>query len=75
MHINLNNLCCHNLETLITNINLQIKKKLRKGLPKSCKDFENRRQVNPTSTVLELLNFFHTFVKLVDIEDIANDNT
>ena len=44
-----------------------------KGLPKNLKDFANKRQVKHTSTVLEPLIPFHTLVKLVDAEDIAND--
>ena len=44
-----------------------------KGLPKNPKDFANKRQVKHTSTVLEPSIPFHTLVKLVDAEDIAND--
>ena len=44
-----------------------------KGLPKNLKDFANKRQVKHTSTVLEPSRPFHTLVKLVDAEDIAND--
>ena len=36
-------------------------------------DFANKRQVKHTSTVLEPSIPFHTLVKLVDAEDIAND--
>ena len=44
-----------------------------KGLPKNLKDFANERQVKHTCTVLEPSIPFHTLVKLVDAEDIAND--
>ena len=44
-----------------------------KGFPKNLKDFANKRQVKHTSTVLETSIPFHTLVKLVDAEDIAND--
>ena len=44
-----------------------------KGLPKNLKEFANKRQVKHTSTVLEPSIPFHTSVKLVDAEDIAND--
>ena len=43
-----------------------------KGLPKNLKDFANKRQVKHTSTVLEPSFPYHTLVKLVDAEDIAN---
>ena len=42
-------------------------------LPKNLKDFAKKRQVKYTSTVLEPSIPFHTLVKLVDAEDIAND--
>ena len=41
--------------------------------PKNTKDFANKRQLKHTSTVLEPSIPFHTLVKLVDAEDIAND--
>ena len=44
-----------------------------KRFPKNLKDFANKRQVKHTSTVLEPSIHFHTLVKLVDAEDIAND--
>ena len=44
-----------------------------KRLPKNLKDFANKRQVKHTSTALEPSIPFHTLVKLVDAEDIAND--
>ena len=54
-------------------INLKCKEIFTKGLPKNLKDFANKRQVKHTSTVLEPSIPFHTLVKLVDAEDIAND--
>ena len=46
---------------------------LQKDLHKNLKDFAKRRQVKHTSTVLEPSISFHTLVKLVYAEDIAND--
>ena len=54
-------------------INLKCNEIFTKGLPKNIKDFANKRQVKHTSTVLEPSIPFHTLVKLVDAEDIAND--
>ena len=54
-------------------INLKCNEISTKGLPKSLKNFANKRQVKHTSTVLEPSIPFHTLVKLVDAEDIAND--
>ena len=54
-------------------INLKCNEIFTKGLPKSLKVFANKRQVKHTSTVLESSIPFHTLVKLVDAEDIAND--
>ena len=54
-------------------INLKCIEIITKGLPKNPKDFANKRQVKHTSTVLEPSIRFHTLVKLVDAEDIAND--
>ena len=54
-------------------INLKCNEIFTKGLPKNPKDFANKRQVKHTSTVLEPSIPFHTLVKLVDAEDIAND--
>ena len=54
-------------------INLKYNEIFTKGLPKNPKDFANKRQVKHTSTVLEPSIPFHTLVKLVDAEDIAND--
>ena len=52
---------------------LNATKSLLKGLLKNLKYFANKRQVKHTSTVLEPSIPFHTLVKLVDAEDIAND--
>ena len=54
-------------------INLKCNEIFTKGLPKNLKDFANKRQVKHTSTVLEPSIPFHTLIKLVDAEDIAND--
>ena len=54
-------------------INLKCNEIFTKVLPKNLKDFANKRQVNHTSTVLEPSILFHTLVKLVDAEDIANE--
>ena len=54
-------------------MNLKCNEIFTKGLPKNLKDFANKRQVKHTSTVLEPSIPFHTLVKLVDAEDIAND--
>ena len=54
-------------------INLKCNEIFTKRLPKNLKDFANKRQVKHTSTVLEPSITFHTLVKLVDAEDIAND--
>ena len=54
-------------------INLKCNEIFTKGLPKNLKDFAIKRQVKHTSTVLEPSFPFHTLVKLVDAEDIAND--
>ena len=54
-------------------INLKCNEIFTKGIPKTLKDFANKRQVKHTSTVLEPSIPFHTLVKLVDAEDIAND--
>ena len=54
-------------------INLKCNEIFTKGLPKNLKNFANKRQVKQTSTVLEPSIPFHTLVKLVDAEDIAND--
>ena len=54
-------------------INLKCNEILTKSLPENPEDFANKRQVKHTSTVLEPSIPFHTLVKLVDAEDIAND--
>ena len=54
-------------------INLKCNEIFTKRLPKNFKDFANKRQLKHTSTVLEPSIPFHTLVKLVDAEDIAND--
>ena len=54
-------------------INLKCNEIFTKGLPKNPKDFANKRHIKHTSTVLEPSIPFHTLVKLVDAEDIAND--
>ena len=56
-------------------INLKCNEIFTKGLPKNLKDFANKRQVKHTSAVLEPTIPFHTLVKPVDAEDIANDKT
>ena len=61
--------CCN--ENAST-INLKCNENFTKGLPKYLNDFANKRQVKHTSTVLEPSIPFHTLVKLVDAEDIAN---
>ena len=54
-------------------INLKCNEIFTKGLLKNFEDFANKRQVKHTSTVLEPSIPFHTLVKFVDAEDIAND--
>ena len=54
-------------------INLKCNELFTKGLPKNLKVFANKRQVEHTSTVLEPSIPFHTLVKFVNAEDIAND--
>ena len=56
-----------------SSINLKCNEIFTKGLPKNLKDFANKRQVKHIFTVLEPSLPFHTLVKLVDAEDIAND--
>ena len=69
LHSKFNSWCNENAST----INLKCNEVFTKGLPKNIKDFANKRQVKHTSTVLEPSIPFHTLVKLVDAEDIAND--
>ena len=54
-------------------INLKCNEIFTKGHPKNLIDFAIKRQVKHTSTVLEPSIPFHTLVKLVDAEDIANE--
>ena len=54
-------------------INLKCSEIFTEGLPKNLQDFANKRQVKHYSTVLEPSIPFHTLVKHVDAEDIAND--
>ena len=54
-------------------INRKCNETFTKGLPRSLKDFVNKRQVKHTSNVLEPYILFHTLVKHVDAEDNAND--
>ena len=53
-------------------INLKCKEIFTKGFPEILKDFANKRQVKHTTTGLEPFIPFHTLVKLVDADDIAN---
>ena len=46
---------------------------LQKDFQNNPKDFANKRQIKHTSTILEPSIPFHTLVKFVDAEDIAND--
>ena len=61
--------CCHNKS--------EKQRNFFRGLTevKNFKDFVNKRQVKQTSTVLEPSIHFHTLVKLVDAEIMANDKT
>ena len=54
-------------------INLKWNEIFTKCLPKNLKDFANKQQVKHTSTVLEPSIPFHTLIKLVDADDIANN--
>ena len=54
-------------------INLKNNEIFTKGLPKKLKDFAHKRQVKRVSTLLEPSNPFHTLVRHVDSEDIANE--
>ena len=56
-----------------SSIDLKCNEIVTKGLPKNLKDFANKIQEEHTSTVLEPSIPFHTLVKRVDAEDIAND--
>ena len=56
-----------------SSINVKCNEIFKIGLPKNLEDFANKRQVKHTSTILEPSIPFHTLVKLVEAEDIAND--
>ena len=61
--------CTENAST----INLKCNEIFTKGFSKNLKDFANKRRGKHTSALLEISIPFHTLVKLVDAEDIAND--
>ena len=54
-------------------INLKNNEIFTKRLPKKLKDFAHKRQVKHVSTLLEPSIPFHTIVRHVDSEDIANE--
>ena len=54
-------------------VNLKNNEIFTKGLPKKLKDFAQKRQVKHVSTLLEPSIPFHTLVRHVDSEDIANE--
>ena len=54
-------------------INLKNNEIFTKGFPKKLKDFAHKRQVKHVSTLLEPSIPFHTLVRHVDSEDIANE--
>ena len=54
-------------------INLKNNENFTKGLPKKQKDFAHKRQVKHVSTLLEPSIPFHTLVRHVDSEDIADE--
>ena len=54
-------------------INLKNNEIFTKGLPKKLKDFAHKRQVKHVSTLFEPSIPFHTLVRNVDSEDIANE--
>ena len=54
-------------------INLKNNEIFTKGLPKKLKDFAPKRQVKHVSTLLKPSIPFHTLVRQVDSEDIANE--
>ena len=54
-------------------INLKNNEIFTKGLPNKIKDFAHKRQVKHVSTILEPSIPFHTLVRHVDSEDIANE--
>ena len=61
--------CNENAATII----LKNNEIFTKGLPKKLKDFAHKRQVKHVSTLLEPSIPFHTLVRHVDSEDIANE--
>ena len=54
-------------------INLKNNEFFTKRLPKKLKDFAHKRQVKHVSTLLQPSRPFHTLVRHVDSEDIANE--
>ena len=56
-------------------INIECNEVFTRGLPKRLRDFAHKRQVKPTSTVLEPFLPFHPLVQLVDAEDLTNEKT
>ena len=61
--------CNENVSTIkLKNNNL-----FTEGLPKKLKDFSHKRQVKHVSTLLEPSIPFHTLVRHVDSEEIANE--
>ena len=54
-------------------INVKNNEFFTKELPKKLKDFAHKRQVKHVSTLLEPSKPFHTLVRHVDSEDIANE--
>ena len=56
-------------------INFKNNEIFTKGFPKKVKNFAHRRQVKHVSTLLEPSIPFHTLVRHVDSEDIANEKT
>ena len=54
-------------------INLKNNENFTKGLPKKVKDFAHKRQVKHVSTFFEPSIPFHTLVRHVDSENIANE--
>ena len=46
---------------------------ITKGLPKTLKVFAQKRQIKHVSTLLEPSILFHTLVRHVDSDDIANE--
>ena len=61
--------CIENAAT----INLKNIEIFTKGLPKKFRDFAHKRQVKHVPTLLEPSKPFHTLVRHVDSEDIANE--